>query len=431
MRTIGKIVTTVAILTSTFLGRSAQGQSFGVELHNTLMPASGGMGGTSIAQPQDLLSAINGNAASMSQFEGTQFAFSGAWADPNVRFTQTVALPIAGVSPYSAVSSTPGAAVGNIGLTQSFESMGMPVTVGLGLISDAGAGVDFRTIPESNGTSAELLILQFVGAMSVQLTDRLSAGTTVSLGEGFYDAPFSGIGSMTPAYGVRGSLGLNYQLNPSTRLGVDYQTREDFDFRNAILLAPSFAPFNVKMSLPDNFGFGISNTSLMDGKLLLAADVLFNEWDNCYLYKNVYKNQWVFQTGAQYSRGRYRYRLGYVYAENPVAPITSVTVDGIPVPDAVPGADYLQAQVAVFNQHRVSAGIGVVDVLPGVNFDAFAGGMFRASDQLGASTNVAASSYYLGVGITWRFANCGALRSSAPAPTPTCGCDVGTCATSN
>jgi hypothetical protein len=41
----------------------AKGQSFGIELNNTLMPASGAMGGVSIAQPQDLTSSLNGNPA--------------------------------------------------------------------------------------------------------------------------------------------------------------------------------------------------------------------------------------------------------------------------------------------------------------------------------------------------------------------------------
>ena len=54
---------------------AAYGQSFGVELHNTLMPASGGMGGASVARPQDLTSAINANPATLTQFQGTQFMF--------------------------------------------------------------------------------------------------------------------------------------------------------------------------------------------------------------------------------------------------------------------------------------------------------------------------------------------------------------------
>ena len=63
---------------------SVRAQTFGVELHNTLMPASGAMAGTSIAQPQDFLSGINGNPATLTQFKGTQFTFSGAWADATV-----------------------------------------------------------------------------------------------------------------------------------------------------------------------------------------------------------------------------------------------------------------------------------------------------------------------------------------------------------
>ena len=40
-------------------------QSFGIELHNSLMPASGGMAGASLTRPQDLQSAINGNPATL------------------------------------------------------------------------------------------------------------------------------------------------------------------------------------------------------------------------------------------------------------------------------------------------------------------------------------------------------------------------------
>ena len=58
-----------------------RGQTFGVELNNTLMPASGGMAGVSIARPQDLTSAINANPATLTQFKGTQATFSGAWAE--------------------------------------------------------------------------------------------------------------------------------------------------------------------------------------------------------------------------------------------------------------------------------------------------------------------------------------------------------------
>ena len=81
MRVVSLSILTVLAFTLA-LGGSVKAQSFGVETHNVLMPASGGMGGVSIALPQDLTSAINGNPATLTQFYGTQFLFGGAWAEP-------------------------------------------------------------------------------------------------------------------------------------------------------------------------------------------------------------------------------------------------------------------------------------------------------------------------------------------------------------
>src|SRR6476659_1717897 len=86
----------LAIAGLSLLARAARAQSFGVELNNTLMPASGGMAGTSIAQPQDLTSSLNGNPGTLTQFQGTQFTFGGAWAEPTFNLTQTSNIPIVG-----------------------------------------------------------------------------------------------------------------------------------------------------------------------------------------------------------------------------------------------------------------------------------------------------------------------------------------------
>lgn len=406
----------IAVATSLFES-TAKAQSFGIELQNTLMPASGGMAGTSVARPQDLLSAINGNPGTMTQFEGTQFSFSGAWADPTIQFRQDSPLPVANVSPYEATSAAPGTAVGNIGLTQNFDDWGKPITFGLGLISTAGGGVDFRSVPQSNGTSSQILILHFVGGMAIQVTDRLSIGATAALGQGFFDAPYAGVGAMAAAYGVRGSVGAGYELDPDTTLGFYYQTAEQFVFEDAVRLAlpgnTLSAAFDVNLGLPANLGFGVANSSLMDGNLLLAADITYKLWDSAALFKDIYQNQWVFQTGAQYSAGKCRYRLGYAYAENPIVAIDSLSIGSLPIQDLVAGASYLQAQLAVINQHRLSGGIGFVDVLPGVNFDLFAGCMFHASQQL-TETNVSASSYFLGAGLTWRFGACSGVPTTSP-----------------
>ena len=138
----------IALLASAILAaRTGQAQPFGLELHNTMMPAAGGMGGVSIARPQDLTSAINANPASLTQFRGTQFTFSGGWAEPTFNLTQSAPLPLLGVDPYSAKSTAPGAPVGNIGVTQDFSALGLPATFGMAFITTSGGNIDFRQVP--------------------------------------------------------------------------------------------------------------------------------------------------------------------------------------------------------------------------------------------------------------------------------------------
>ena len=120
------------------------GQAFGVDLRASLMPASGGMGGASIARPQDLQSCLMNNPATLTQKKGTQFSFSGAWAEPTINIDNDATLPLANVNPYQAKSQRPGSIVGNIAATQDYEALGLPVTVGMGLLTSSGLGIDYR-----------------------------------------------------------------------------------------------------------------------------------------------------------------------------------------------------------------------------------------------------------------------------------------------
>src|SRR5262245_50952842 len=101
----------LVVLCAAMAAQVARAQSFGVELRNTLMPASGGMAGTSIARPQDLVSGINANPATLTQFHGTQFTVGGSWAEATFNINQTGNAPIVGVSPFSAKSGTPGSVI--------------------------------------------------------------------------------------------------------------------------------------------------------------------------------------------------------------------------------------------------------------------------------------------------------------------------------
>jgi long-chain fatty acid transport protein len=396
----------ISVVACCLFARDLNAQTFGIELHNNLMPASGGMGGASISRPQDLQSAIAGNPATLRQFQGTQFSFGGAWADVNYNVTQTASLPLLGVTPYSGTSVTPGALLGNIGLTQDLDDFGLPATMGMGLISNAGAGVNFRNIPESNGTSAQYMSLDLVSGISTNLTDRLSIGASAAIATSYLDGPFVDFAGMTPAYGFRGTVGANYLINPQTTFGVYWQSKKNLLFGDAALL-PGNISRDVAFDHPSNTGIGIARDGLMNGRLLLAADVVFKDHSQADLLSAIFKDQWCFQFGSQYAYNqKIRLRSGYVFAENPMKDAQLQSIGGINLPDGVPGVRYIQGQFAAITEHRITGGVGIRDFQPGIDLDLFAGYGFDASDQFAATSVRLDGNYWLGFGTTWRFGGC-------------------------
>ena len=384
---------------------SAAAQTYGIDFRNTLMPASGGMAGTSVAAPQDFLSAINANPAALTQYKGTHFTIGGAFAEATVDLEQKAAVPLLGVAAFSAKSSTPGAIVPAIGVAQEVDGLPLPTTVGLAVLGAAGGGSSYVQVPASNATSSYLLLLEFAPSVAVELTERLSIGATMFIGDGYASGPFVGTSGMTNAYALRGGFGLDYALGDATWLGAYYQTTQAFRFENEAVLFSERQPRDVDMGLPQQVGMGIANESLLDGRLLLAADALYLDWRSAALFNNIYRGQWVMQLGSQYrATDRVKLRLGYALAQNPIDESVGTRIGPVEVPGGVPAVKYLQAQFAIVNEHRMAAGIGVSDLLMrGLDFDAFAGGMFPAGESLGSDTYVSVTSYWLGVGFTWHF----------------------------
>jgi len=384
---------------------SATAQTYGIDFRNTLMPASGGMAGTSVAAPQDFLSAINANPAALTQYEGTHFTIGGAFAEATVNLEQKAAAPLLGVAPFSAKSSTPGAIVPAIGVAQEVDALPLPTTVGLAVIGAAGGGSSYVQVPASNATSSYLLLLEFAPSVGVEVTERLSLGATLFIGDGYASGPFVGTSGMTNAYALRGGFGIDYELGAATWLGAYYQSTQAFRFDNEAVLFSDRRPRDVDMGLPQQVGMGIANESLLDGRLLLAADALYLDWRSAALFKSIYRGQWVMQVGTQYrATDRIRLRLGYALAQNPVNDAVGSRIGPIEVPGGIPSVKYLQSQFAIINGHRMAAGFGVSDFLMrGFDLDAFAGGMFPAGESLGDATYVSVESYWIGIGLTWHF----------------------------
>jgi long-chain fatty acid transport protein len=184
-------------------------------------------------------------------------------------------------------------------------------------------------------------------------------------------------------------------------------TRQSFNFDDAVRLAAPGGGFSavqdIDLALPETFGWGVANDRLLNGRLLVAGDILFKRYSDADFFRAIWEDQFVFMVGAQYQASRrIRLRMGYAYAENITRDLTPLAAGGVVPPDGLPGVKYVQAQFPAINQHRLAGGVGVRDVLPGVDLDLFAGGMFEAEERL-AQTSVSVEAYWVGMGLTWRF----------------------------
>ena len=192
----------------------------------------------------------------------------------------------------------------------------------------------------------------------------------------------------------------------------------DFQFPNAVRFNGAYR--DLRIDQPQTIGIGVANRSLMDGDLLLAADVYYKLWDDAALWQDVFVNQWAFAVGAQLTRGQCKYRLGYSYNSSPINHSVGGSLDGIPGGTghraALPGGC-----VPCVNQHRITVGVGREGFLvPNLDLDFFAGFLPKQSSQFGANTEASLAMYYIGMGLTWRFSardigvRAGRRRTSPP-----------------
>lgn len=116
---------------------SAHAGPHGYDLHNTLAPASAGLAGTSIATPQDNVSALFGNPATLAKFPGTEFTLGVSFYQPEARLRHDGSVTGEAFSARSDQGIYP---IPQIAVTHDFEDRGLPVTAGLGLTATTGIG---------------------------------------------------------------------------------------------------------------------------------------------------------------------------------------------------------------------------------------------------------------------------------------------------
>ncbi|WP_029132985.1 OmpP1/FadL family transporter [Sedimenticola selenatireducens] len=376
--------------------------NYGTDLNLTMMPAAGGMGGVGIARPQDTGSAVFGNPASLTQFNGTHFMFGATFYAQDVDALHDGT--ITGTA-WSGESDAGPYLIPSIAIAQSLNDR---VTLGLGLGVVAGIGSDFRKVPGSLSPLAEIMVFGANAGAAYQVNDNLSLGAVATLGMGFGQAGLNSNTSSTSNFGLRATLGANYSMDDNT-LGLYYRSPLSIEYDNMVQYSTT-GFHSPTFEQPQEVGFGFANESLAGGKLLIAADVVWKDWESADSYRDLYDNQTVFALGAQYTTGPYKLRVGFSHADSPikknvgsnVGSITSLLVGGATVPLNPALTRYVQATNGeVVWEDQVTLGVGW-NMSKMLTLDAHASVALDRAKTIG-ETRVDAGAWQVGGALTWHF----------------------------
>ena len=410
----------VAALTALFIPVT-QATTFGTDVNNSALPATGGMGGASVARTIEGAAAVFGNPANLTQYkEGTTFTFGATFFDPKIEVEHAGGL-LGATQPWSGSSNADKYLIPTIAVTQGMGGLGLEnLVLGLGLTA-TGAGSDFRDSPNSLGANGEVIIFMANVGAGYQVTDNLSLGLMATIGNGYAQASLNGNSSSAHNFGFRGTLGATYNMG-ATSFGAYYRsplkiTYDDYIFNGPVATSPGEDQYwSDAWQQPQEFAVGISNNSLMGGDLLISADVIHKDYSSADFYTDFFRDQTVFALGGQLTTGKAQWRLGYTYARSPLKENLNAgqigignnytigfptTAGQIPVTGAV--VEFFQATNAgAIWEQSFSAGIGY-QVLPMLRVDAHGAFAPSETDNVGPLNKVKASNWQAGVGFTWAF----------------------------
>ncbi|MHB1085125.1 MAG: OmpP1/FadL family transporter [Thiobacillus sp.] len=379
---------------------AANAANYGTDLNLTMMPASGGMAGVGIANPLEPAAALFGNPATLANFNnGTSFSFGATFYKPEVSAQHN------GGDTGTAWSADSKASDYLVPVTQPISQN---TVLGLGLTAISGVGSDFRGTPNSLDSLAELVLFGANAGISNRVNNNLDLGGAVTIGNGFFQAGLSSNTASRRAFGVRGTLGANYHLGP-TNVGAYYRSKLSIKYKDVVNYN-SNAFWDLTVEQPEELAMGLSDSSLLDGKLLLAADVIWKNWEGAKFYKDIYENQTIVALGAQLTQGKAKWRVGYSHVNGPmksnvgsnVGEATSLGYNGANIPLTPSLVQYLQATNAeVIWQDQVTAGFGY-ELNKNIRMDTHVGVALSRDETIG-NTSVDAKAWQVGAGLTWNF----------------------------
>jgi len=158
----------LAVLIGTLASSSiASAGTFGTDLNNNMLPATGGMGGASVARTVEPAAAVFGNPATLTEYnKGTSFTFGATFFDPDLVAEHDGSVT---GTPWKATSNADKYLVPTVAITHAFNEK---LVAGLGLTAQSGVGSDFRDTSGSLNPTGELILFHANVGLGYQLTDN-------------------------------------------------------------------------------------------------------------------------------------------------------------------------------------------------------------------------------------------------------------------
>ena len=89
----------------------------------------------------------------------------------------------------------------------------------------------------------------------------------------------------------------------------------------------------------------------MNGRVLLAIDVLYKNWEDAAFLGALLEDQWVVQLGSQYRvNDRIGVCAGYVFAENATLSNPGISIGGVQPPGLLTATQYIQGLLPAISQ---------------------------------------------------------------------------------
>ena len=178
--------------------------------------------------------------------------------------------------------------------------------------------------------------------------------------------------AMVSDYGLRGTFGLDYDVNPCNTVGVFYQTRMDFQFSNAVTHRQQLM-LNADITAGDRRAGICQPQPDATAICCLPPTSTTNSGTMCRSIDDIFVNQWAFALGTQLTRGKKKYRLGYSYNTNPGNHGVGGTSGRLPRRPGrgptVPGLQHGRDQPAPDHRRHRPEGF----LVPSLDLDLFAG----------------------------------------------------------